>query len=76
MDARFDIGASKQQLHVAFGKNADLEATRHFCLALDSPEALVALQKRIWDHYSRGGDAAPMAADKPGERDSGMWLRI
>ena len=26
----------------------------------------------MWEHFERGGDAAPREADRPGEEDSGM----
>jgi hypothetical protein len=73
--AWFDIGASGQQVHVAIGKPSDFEAlsSRHPCFKLESPDALLKLRRRIWEHYERGGEAAPKAADKPGEDDSGMF---
>lgn len=80
--AWFDIGSSSsssssppQQVHIAFGAATDFaaESSRHPCFRLESPEALLALRQRIWDHYVRGGDAAPKAADKPGEEDSGTF---
>ncbi|KAH8680212.1 hypothetical protein BGZ61DRAFT_480911 [Ilyonectria robusta] len=69
--AWFDIGSSGQQIHVAFGSNVDLESTRHPCFKLQDKEALAALQLKIWEHFEAGGSAAPMAADKPGQLDSG-----
>ncbi|KAF2769116.1 hypothetical protein EJ03DRAFT_107066 [Teratosphaeria nubilosa] len=66
----FDIGDSGQQVHVAHGDN-DLKSSRHPCFRIESKDALLALQQKIYEHYERGGDAAPMAADKPGEQNSG-----
>ncbi|PWY91486.1 glyoxalase family protein [Aspergillus sclerotioniger CBS 115572] len=60
-----------QQIHVAFGKNRELDSRRHACLRVGSPEALVTLQQRIWEHHQRGGAAAPLHADQPGEQNSG-----
>lgn len=72
---RFDItseedlqhGIPKQQVHIALGPNLDPQSSRHPCFRLGSPEALLELQRRIYDHYARGGASAPRAADKPGE---------
>lgn len=60
-----------QQIHVAFGSNSDLHSDRHACLRVGSPDHLLTLQQRIWEHHQRGGDAAPLHADKPGEQNSG-----
>ncbi|KAH9826377.1 DUF1767, partial [Teratosphaeria destructans] len=65
----FDIGDSGQQVHVAHGEN-DLKSSRHPCFRIESEDALLKLQKKIYEHYERGGHAAPMAADKPGEQNS------
>jgi hypothetical protein len=71
---RFNIGeASGQQIHIAFGQN-DPGASRHPCFKIGSLQDLQALQKRIWDHHQRGGSAAPMAADQPGEQNSGVHI--
>lgn len=48
------------------------KSSRHPCFKLESPEALLQLRQRIWDHHQKGGAAAPKEADKPGEADSGM----
>jgi catechol 2,3-dioxygenase-like lactoylglutathione lyase family enzyme len=71
--AWFDIGTSGQQVHIAMGKPEDFTHTssRHPCFRVGSVEDLVALRQRIWDHYKRGGEAAPKEADKPGEKNSG-----
>lgn len=67
---RFDIGSSGQQVHISFGAT-DPEANRHPCFKLSSPEELEELKASIYDHHVRGGAAAPMAADKPGDVNSG-----
>ncbi|CAN8104881.1 unnamed protein product [Discula destructiva] len=74
--AWFDIGASGQQVHVALGQPADFapqqqSSSRHPCFRVESPEALAQLRQRVWAHHVRGGEGAPMAADRPGEEDSG-----
>lgn len=71
--AWFDIGASGQQVHIAFGQAHDfaLPSSRHPCFKVGSAEDLLALRKRVWEHFERGGEAAPVAADKPGDEDSG-----
>lgn len=32
------------------------------------------LRARIWAHYERGGEAAPLEADRPGVVNSGMFF--
>lgn len=71
--AWFDIGASGQQVHIAFGSN-EPKSSRHPCFKIGSPEELLELRQRIWEHHRRGDDAAPKEADKPGEVDSGESL--
>ncbi|KAJ5365338.1 hypothetical protein N7517_008224 [Penicillium concentricum] len=66
----FDIGSSGQQVHISFGAT-DPQATRHPCFKLSSREELEEIKGSIYDHHVRGGPAAPMAADKPGEVNSG-----
>ncbi|KAK4503598.1 hypothetical protein PRZ48_004513 [Zasmidium cellare] len=68
--AWFDIGDSGQQIHIAFGPN-ELKSSRHPCFRLESPDALLALRQRIWEHHVKGDDAAPKEADQPGETNSG-----
>lgn len=70
---RFDIGSSGQQVHVAFDLNESnaTKSSRHPCFKIESPEALLQLRQRIWEHHEKGDDAAPLEADKPGEPDSG-----
>ncbi|KAL9532867.1 hypothetical protein SMMN14_03638 [Sphaerulina musiva] len=71
--AWFDIGSSGQQVHVALDKNNSnaTKSSRHPCFKIESPEALLQLRQRIWEHLERGDEAAPQEADKPGEADSG-----
>ncbi|KAJ5204227.1 uncharacterized protein N7498_005106 [Penicillium cinerascens] len=66
----FNIGSSGQQVHVTCGPT-DPEHTRHPCFKLPSQDELEEIKKSIYDHKVRGGPAAPMAADKPGEANSG-----
>ncbi|KAK0610976.1 hypothetical protein B0T14DRAFT_440597 [Immersiella caudata] len=74
--AWFDIASSSQQLHVAFGRDADFTeearaSRRHPCFRLGSQELLETLQKRIWEHFERGGEGAPSECDRPGGENSG-----
>ncbi|KAJ6124694.1 hypothetical protein N7471_012011 [Penicillium samsonianum] len=66
----FDIGASGQQVHISFG-STDPKGTRHPCFKLSSREELEEIKTSIYNHHVRGGPAAPMSADKPGEENSG-----
>jgi hypothetical protein len=34
------------------------------------------LRERVWAHFERGGEGKPMAADKPGDVNSGMLILI
>ncbi|KAK5169144.1 uncharacterized protein LTR77_006453 [Saxophila tyrrhenica] len=70
--AWFDISDSGQQVHVAFGQN-ETKSSRHPCFKIGSPDALMQLRQRIWEHHERGGEAAPQEqeADKPGTQNSG-----
>lgn len=70
--ARFNIGDSGQQVHIAFGPPNDPKASRHPCFKLKDPDALLELQGKIHKHFEAGGAGAPVAADKPGEMNSGM----
>lgn len=69
--AWFDIGASGQQVHISYLKHDQditiASSSRHPCFKLASPEALLALQRRILKHLEDGGKAAPMACDSVGE---------
>lgn len=67
---RFDIGSSGQQVHISFG-STDPKGTRHPCFKLSSREDLEEIKTSIYNHHVRGGPAAPMSADKPGEENSG-----
>ncbi|GAB1737289.1 hypothetical protein NU219Hw_g1215t3 [Hortaea werneckii] len=66
----FDIGDSGQQVHVALGTN-ETKSSRHPCFKIESPDALLQLRQRIWEHFTNGGAAAPQEADRPGDKDSG-----
>jgi hypothetical protein len=72
---RFNIGSSGQQIHITCGPT-DPTSTRHPCFKLPGREELEAMKKSIYDHHIRGGPAAPMAADKPGEEDSGKFSHL
>lgn len=69
--AWFDIGTSGQQVHISLPKHDHDtirdDASRHPCFRVGSPEALLALQRRVYAHWQRGGEGAPTAADAPGE---------
>jgi hypothetical protein len=60
-------------VHIAPGDNEE-KSPRHPCFKLGSPEELVELRARIWAHYEKGGEAAPLEADRPGVVNSGMFL--
>lgn len=66
-----DIGNSGQQVHISLPKHkndtAPLDSSRHPCFKVASPEALLELQKRIYEHFQRGGEDAPLSADAIGE---------
>ena len=68
---RFDITPKGQQVHIAFGEN-EWDSSRHPCFRLESLDALLELQRKVWDHFVSGDIAAPKEADKPGEPDSGV----
>lgn len=70
---RFNISDTGQQIHIAFGEN-EPDSPRHPCFRVGSLQELHALKQRIYEHHVRGGKAAPMAADKPGEDISGQNL--
>lgn len=72
--AWFDIGSSGQQVHVACydeTKSPAGESPRHPCFKLESPDKLVELRKKIYEHFERGGPGAPVMADRPGNENSG-----
>ncbi|EGO55769.1 hypothetical protein NEUTE1DRAFT_67742 [Neurospora tetrasperma FGSC 2508] len=67
----------QQQLHFALGR-PDIDFTpearnadRHPCFRVGNAEKLKELQERIWEHYKRGGEGAPMECDEPGTVGSG-----
>ncbi|KAH8593916.1 hypothetical protein B0O99DRAFT_514842 [Bisporella sp. PMI_857] len=71
--AWFDITPAGQQVHISSkpGPANDPSASRHPCFKLESPEALLEVQKRVFAHFEAKSDGAPSEADKPGEADSG-----
>ncbi|KIM99341.1 hypothetical protein OIDMADRAFT_20018 [Oidiodendron maius Zn] len=71
--AWFDITPKGQQIHIAFGEPSDFAAhsSRHPCFRVESAEALLLLQARVWEHFERGDASAPVMADKPGGPISG-----
>lgn len=70
--AWFDIADSGQQVHIAFGPD-EIKSARHPCFKIASPDALLALRQKIWEHHESGGDAAPQEADRPGAENSGKY---
>ncbi|KAK8853062.1 hypothetical protein IAR55_003763 [Kwoniella newhampshirensis] len=64
-----------QQIHISHPNNTSELLTdtsrQHPCFKIPSPDALSELQKRIWDHYKKGGEGAPKDADEPGAENSG-----
>ncbi|KAM3425386.1 hypothetical protein BST61_g7332 [Cercospora zeina] len=70
---RFDIGSSGQQVHIALDKthSNSNKSSRHPCFKIESPDALLRLRQRIWEHHVKGGESAPQEADRPGEINSG-----
>ncbi|GAB7346965.1 hypothetical protein MBLNU459_g2018t1 [Dothideomycetes sp. NU459] len=67
--AWFDITPKGQQVHIAFGPPNETHS-RHPCFKVESPDALLKLQRRVYEHFQAGGEAAPKMADEPGT-DSG-----
>jgi catechol 2,3-dioxygenase-like lactoylglutathione lyase family enzyme len=72
-NSRFDITPKGQQIHIAFGPATE-ESSRHPCFQVESQEALLKLQRRVFEHFEAGGKGAPRAADKPGAENSGMLI--
>ncbi|KAF2487495.1 Glyoxalase/Bleomycin resistance protein/Dihydroxybiphenyl dioxygenase [Neohortaea acidophila] len=68
--AWFDIADSGQQIHIAFGPSGP-KSSRHPCFRIASPDALLELRRRVWEHHLKGGDSAPQEADQPGAENSG-----
>ncbi|TVY27595.1 hypothetical protein LHYA1_G004040 [Lachnellula hyalina] len=69
----FDIVPGGQQIHVAFGTN-EPKSSRHPCFKVESPDALLKLQTRIYEHFESGKQAAPLEADKPGESSGAVGV--
>lgn len=86
--AWFEIGDSGQEVHIApdYNGSNNLEdaeggkanktkwSSRHPCFRVGSVEMLEELKGRIWEVYERGGEGAPLEADRPGEGSSGMFF--
>lgn len=67
---------SGQQVHVSLPSVPSgpdhFRTSNHPCFKIASPEALRALQSRIYEHHeSSRSPAAAYAADRPGDVDSG-----
>lgn len=58
------------QIHVSFGP-VDTESRSHPCFSLPSLDALLTLQRRIYDHHVAEGPASAQQADRPGDENSG-----
>lgn len=69
--AWFDIGTSGQQVHVACRGESEIESPRHPCFKIGSPQELLDLQNKIFQHYEKRTASSPRSADKPGEANSG-----
>ncbi|KAJ9655365.1 hypothetical protein H2198_005739 [Neophaeococcomyces mojaviensis] len=72
--AWFKIGNSSQQIHItsqhplnSTQMKAQTESPRHFCFKIPSQEKLDLLHGRIWQHYERGGEGAPVHSDDPAQ---------
>jgi hypothetical protein len=65
-DPRFEITPGGQQIHVAFDLPNDVKAMRHPCFKLESPEALVQLQRKVWRHFELRAESegAPLEVDR------------
>lgn len=62
------------QIHVATAKPTEPPAhlsNRHPCFQLPSAEALLELQKRIFEHSKGDSKAKAMECDEPGKENSG-----
>ncbi|GAB7362851.1 hypothetical protein MBLNU230_g3154t1 [Neophaeotheca triangularis] len=65
--AWFNIADSGQQVHISCnGTPNDGAASRHPCFKLESAGALLKLQEKVWEHFERGGEGAPVEADAVG----------
>ncbi|WWD08061.1 hypothetical protein V865_006171 [Kwoniella europaea PYCC6329] len=70
----FRIGDGPQQIHVAFeniSPDSKIISSRHPCFQLSSPEALLSLQRRIYEHKQSGAESSALECDQPGEENSG-----
>ncbi|OCF59199.1 hypothetical protein L486_03701 [Kwoniella mangroviensis CBS 10435] len=70
----FRIGDGPQQIHVAFeniSPDSKVISSRHPCFQISSPEALLSLQKRIYEHKQSGAESSALECDQPGEENSG-----
>ncbi|WVF70162.1 hypothetical protein IAT40_004950 [Kwoniella sp. CBS 6097] len=70
----FRIGDGPQQIHVAFegiASEPQGPSSRHPCFQLASPQALLELQQRIYEHSKSGKGSAASACDAPGGDNSG-----
>ncbi|BEI80883.1 hypothetical protein CcaverHIS002_0200430 [Cutaneotrichosporon cavernicola] len=70
----FRLGAGPQQIHISFERNplpSVHKSSRHPCFALPTGQALLDLQRRIYEHHAAGGEAAALECDKPGTANSG-----
>ncbi|KAG9243653.1 Glyoxalase/Bleomycin resistance protein/Dihydroxybiphenyl dioxygenase [Calycina marina] len=67
--AWFDILPGGQQIHISSRptKPNAPDGTHHPCFKVESPEALLNLQGKIYESFERGGDHKPMTVDAPGE---------
>ncbi|RSH80580.1 uncharacterized protein EHS24_009162 [Apiotrichum porosum] len=66
----FSVGTTGQQVHISFGP-VDTAGRNHPCFSLKTPEALLALQKRIFEHKATGVLGAATDCDAPGAENSG-----
>lgn len=68
--SRFDITPRGQQIHIAFGPPSE-KSSRHPCFRVESPEALLKLQTKVYDYFTGAEEKGkPVEADQPGT-DSG-----
>jgi len=76
--AWFNIADSGQQVHIssAGGAANDPKAARHPCFKVASAETLQELQGRIWEHFEKGGEGAPVQADRVGGENSGEFWSV
>lgn len=73
-DPRFRLGDGPQQIHVSIERNplpTLHRSSRHPCFALPDGASLDALQRKIYEHHAKGGEAAAIECDAPGAANSG-----